>query len=72
MIDLSGVTRSELGIGRLSADLFEGAGDARRIAGELHGRGVGQKLPLARDGGLNQATEEIAHVADDSHGQSHG
>src|SRR5471030_611513 len=48
-----------------AADFFQRAGDAVRISRELHGRGVGEKFALAADGGLNQASEKNADVADD-------
>ena len=56
----------------VAADFFEGAADAGGIAGELHGGGVGQKLALAGDGGLNQTAEKIADVAQCDHDQADG
>ncbi len=48
-----------------AADFFQRAGDAAGIPRELHGRGVGEKFALAADGGLNEASEKNADVADD-------
>jgi hypothetical protein len=48
-----------------AADFFQRAGNAARIARELDGRGVGEKLALAADGGLDETTEKNADVADD-------
>jgi hypothetical protein len=42
------------------ADLGERAGDAPRVARELHGRGVGEELALARHRRLDEAREHLA------------
>jgi hypothetical protein len=47
-----------------AADLLERAGDAFRVARELHRRGVGQELALAAHGRLDQVAEERAEEAD--------
>ena len=59
-----------LGVGRLelravaqAADLLQRAGQARRVARELHRRGVGQELALAADGGLDEPAKEDADPA---------
>ena len=46
-------------------DTGQGSSDPAGIAGELHGRRIGKKLPLPADGRLDQAAEEGADVADD-------
>ena len=46
------------------ADSLQCAGDALRIARELHGRGVGQILALPRDGRLDEIAEEQAEKAE--------
>ena len=38
--------RSEMGAPRCAANLFEGANQAIRVAGELNGRRVGEQLAL--------------------------
>src|SRR5665213_3178724 len=48
-----------------AADFFQRAGDAVWVSRELNGRGVCQKFALAADGGLNQASEKNADIADD-------
>src|SRR5471030_1995269 len=53
-----------------AADFFKRAGDAVWISRELHGRSVGKKFALAADGGLNQASEKNADVADDQQRES--
>ena len=45
---LGRVLVADLRAGAQPADLLERAGDARRVAGELHGGGVGQELAAAR------------------------
>ena len=56
----------------IAGDFFEGAADAGGVAGELDGGGVGQKFALAGDGGLDEAPEEIADVADDQEAEAGG
>ena len=60
-----------LGMGRLelraeaqAADLLERAGQARRVARELHRGGVGEELALAADGGLDEPAKQDADPAD--------
>ena len=52
------------------ADFDQRAAEPGRVAGELHGGGVGQQFPLPGNGGLDQATEEQAHIADHHQGQA--
>ena len=47
------------------ADLLEGPRDPVRIAGELHGGGVGQELALSTHGRLDQVAEEHADIPQD-------
>ena len=61
------------GIGRLhlraiAADLLQGAGQPGRITGELHRGGIGQKLALTADGGLDQTAKKHSHRADENQG----
>ena len=58
------------GFGRLNlrmigpaTDGFQGTGDAIRVAGKLNSKGIGQKLTLARQGGLNQLAEKITEIS---------
>ncbi|OQB88778.1 MAG: hypothetical protein BWX84_02777 [Verrucomicrobia bacterium ADurb.Bin118] len=46
-----------------TADFLQGAGQALRVARELHRGGIRQKLALPAHGGLNQSSEEHAHPA---------
>ena len=52
------------------ANLLERVRQTRRIARELHRRGIGQTLALATDGRLDQSPEEHACPADDDQGQT--
>ncbi|HQF39720.1 MAG TPA: hypothetical protein PK322_11430 [Opitutaceae bacterium] len=65
MAELSGLLGDDARAEGVGTDLLERAADAGRVAGELHGGGVGQALALAGDGGLDEAAEEVADVADD-------
>ena len=58
-----GVRRLKLRAEAQAADLLERAGQARRVARELHRRGVGEKLALAADRGLDEPAEEHADPA---------
>ena len=53
------------GPGGKAADFHQGTGDAVGVAGELYGRGVGEELPLPRDGGLDEIRKEGSHVPDE-------
>jgi len=53
-----------------SADFFQRAADPAGIAGELHGRGVGEEFALPRDRGLDQPAEEHADVPHDEQRES--
>ncbi len=72
MPDLRRLVSLEPRTERIAADLAQGAPDAAGIAGELDGRGVGEKLALARNGSLDDAAEEVADVTDDQHRQAEG
>ena len=48
-----------------SPPIFFSAGQPGRVAGELHAGGVGQELPLPRDGGLDDVAQQHAQVAQD-------
>ena len=63
--DLAGVRVDHGATEGVAADLLEGAGDAARVAGELHSRGIGEKLALARHRGLDEPAEEITHITDE-------
>ena len=52
------------------ADLLQRAGEAEWVAGELHGRGVGEELALAADGGLDEPAKEDADPANGQQQQS--
>jgi len=52
------------------SDFLKRAGKPRRIACELHGRGISQKFALAADGGLNQPAKKNADGAEDHQDQS--
>ena len=65
MAGFLGVRSFELRTAREPADFFQGAGQPVGIAGELDGSGVGQKFPLAADGGLDEPAKEDADPADD-------
>ena len=54
----------------VGADFLERAGQAAGVAGELHGRGVGEKFALATHGGLNQAAKENAGGTEDDEGET--
>ena len=58
-----GVRRLELRAEAQAADLLQRAGQARRVARELHRRGVGEKLALPADGRLDEPAEEDANPA---------
>ena len=70
--ELRGVGVGQARTERVAADLFQGAGDAGGVARELDGGGVGEEFALARHGGLDEAAEEIAHVADDEQRETDG
>ena len=53
-----------------TADLFQRPGDSTGVAGELHRRGIGQELPLAVDGGLDQVAQEHTQIAQHKHRQT--
>ena len=53
-----------------AANLLERAGQAGRVARELHRRGVGEELALAADGGLDEAAEEDADPANQDQRQA--
>src|SRR5436190_24150119 len=57
--------------GSRHTDPVERTGDSIGIAGELHGRGVGEKFALPRYRRLDDAGEEKAHPADDEKGEAH-
>src|SRR5262245_4719935 len=52
------------------ADLLESAGNPVRISGELHGRGIGQKLTLPAHRGLDEVAEEDADISQHVQGQA--
>src|SRR5258708_32739881 len=68
--DLLDVVADDIAAEGVAADFLEGTGDAAGVAGELHGRGVGEEFALARHGGLDEPAEEIADVADDHQRQT--
>ena len=68
--DLRAFGGLQVGAEGVAADFFERAGNTARVAGELDGRGVGEKFALTRHGGLDEAAEEIARVADHHQGQA--
>ena len=55
--DLLGSRISHNRLLREAADPFQRAGDSLRVARELHRGGIGQKLALPTDAGLDQAAE---------------
>jgi hypothetical protein len=61
--DLFGVDRHDAR--RIAADFLQGAGEPVRLARELHRRGVGQSLAIARHSGLDEPREQHADPADD-------
>ncbi len=62
----------ERGAHGVAGDFFEGAADAGGVARELDGGGVGEEFALAGDGGLDEAAEKIADVADDEEAEAGG
>ena len=54
-----------------AADLFQSPSDTGRVARELDRRSVGEELPLARNGGLDEAGEEHPDVADHDQSKAH-
>ena len=52
---LAGVGIADPGAGLITANLFQGPGDAIRVAGELHRAGIGQVFTLPANGRLDQA-----------------
>src|SRR5947207_9195581 len=52
-----------------TANLFQGAGESRRITRELDGRCVREKFALPTYRGLHQASEQNPDPADDDQGQ---
>src|ERR1700742_1091921 len=53
-----------------TADFLQGARDAERIPGELHGGSVREKFPLAAHGGLNQMSKKNSNVTHDEQGET--
>jgi hypothetical protein len=51
-------------------DLSEGSSDPTWIASELDGRGIGKKLPLSRDGRLDEATQKDSDGSEDDEGEA--
>ena len=47
----------------VTTDFLERAGKSAGVAGELHGRGVGEKFALTADGGLNETSKKNADAA---------
>ena len=72
MTDLRRVRVADVGAEGEAADFAEGVGDAARVARELDGGGVGEKLTLARHGSLDESAEKIADVADDQQREADG
>lgn len=68
--DGGGFAGLETGAEGVAADFFQGAGDALGVARELDGGGVGEVFTLSRHGGLDDAAEEIADVADEEEGET--
>src|ERR1035437_1411737 len=60
----------QFGTVTVTSNFLQRAGKSAGVAGELNGRGVGQKFALAADGGLNQAPEKNADAADDQQGNA--
>src|SRR5690606_30185467 len=63
--ELGGADRLDARPEGVSADLLQRTRDAGGIASELDRGGVGEELPLARNGRLDEPAEEIADVAQD-------
>ena len=60
-----GVRGLELRTSFDAANFLERAGEATRVARELHGGSVSEKLALPADRGLDQTPEQNADPADD-------
>ncbi len=58
-----GVSGLELRAVAQAANLLQRAGQAGRVAGELHRRGIGEELALPADGGLDEPAKEHADPA---------
>ena len=68
MAELGRMSGAQLRTVLVATDFLQRPGNALRIAGELHGRGVGEKLALPAYCGLAQAAEERPGIAQQPQG----
>lgn len=57
--ELGSIRRPQLRAGCMTTDLLQRTTNAVGVAGELHRRGIGKKLALAADRGLDQVAENV-------------